>query len=408
MRDESGDAFRGAMQDRADGIRENAEDRDAFEKQVQDPLAALGIIAVTLPNPLTGQEFIAKRDPPMEWAIKPLLPRGEVIEVNGGHGRLKSTLAMSWCFAVATGFDWGGYSVTKGKACFISMEDRERVLRSRTFAWIGGLDPKDRDKAARDLTLNFSVLAREQARGYAVTSIERGKVVRNEMAIRKIKEIARNHMLVVLETTARLHGGEEDNTGLIAFGLAMEEIATETGATIVIIRHQSKAAAQSQATDSYAGRGGGALADMSRGVFVITRPDVADPKERDLRPVVLTHAKATIGAPVPPMYWKPEVITLSNGDTPVYLRPMTKSEVATGLEAKITDVIADTFPEGIKRDELIRALPGMERGKARGVLDDMIKRGLVVEVKVETGKKGKPARVYRLPDWSISVVEGGK
>jgi hypothetical protein len=208
-----------------------------------------------------------------------------------------------------------------------------------------------------------------------------------------------------LETTARLHGGEEDNTGLIQFGLAVEEIATTTGATIVIIRHQSKSDARAQTSDSYSGRGGGALADAARGVFVVTRPDVADPKEKDLRPIMLHHAKTTIGSPVAPMYWKPEVFTLPNGDVPVFLRLMTKNEVGNAIEGKILDAVGESFPEGIKRDELIRALPSNERGRARSVIEDMMKRGKVIEVQVAPASgKGKPARMYRLPEWSIDPI----
>lgn len=405
-RPDVGDVFRGIEAARIEKARENAESRSGAEKDLA-ALAAIGVAASqaeSLPNPTPGSNFIRKMDPPMEFAIKPILPRGEVIEVNGGHGRLKSTLVLGWALSVASGRDWGPYGVTEGKACFVSMEDRERVIRARVQAWIVGLPSQaERQEALAKLDHNFSCLSREQAREYAITRMDRGKVVQADEVILKLKQIAKDHVLVVLETTARLHGGEEDNTGLIAFGLAVEEIATETGATIVIIRHQSKSDARSQAADSYAGRGGGALADAARGVFVITRPDVNDPRERDLRPIVLHHAKTTIGAPVAPMYWKPEAVRLPNGDVPVFLRTMTKSEVASDLELKLIERVRESFPEGILRDDLIKSMGVSDRGKARGVLDDMVKRGSVIEGTMATGKKGKPARIYRMIEWETNV-----
>lgn len=410
-RDESGDAFRGVEADRAERARENAEakgERAAKEAAEAAALAALGVTAASgLPDPTPGARFVRTIDPPMEFAITPILPRGEVIEVNGGHGRLKSTLALAWALSVATGRSWGPYAVTKGKVCFISMEDRARILRSRIYAWLGSItDREERQRAIADLDVNFSCLTRETAASYNLTSIERGKVVRNEPVIAKLKEIAAGHSLVILETTARLHGGEEDNTGLMVFGLAVEEIVTQTGTAIVVIRHQSKSDARAQTSDSYSGRGGGALADMARGVFVVTRPDVADPKERDLRPIVLFHAKTTIGAPQPPMYWKPEVVTLSNGDTPVFLRQMTKVEIEGDTGKRIVEKITETFPEGITRDALVKAFPAADRGRVRKVIDELVKIGDIVEVPIKT--TGRPARGYQLPDWTLRVVEGGE
>lgn len=396
-RTEYGDAFRAIEAERAEKTRENA---DAKAEADASLLSQLGVTTITLPNPTPGSTFVRTVDPPMEFAIKPILPRGEVIEVNGGHGRLKSTLVLGWALSVATGREWGTYATTKGKACFVSMEDRARILRSRVLAWLGGIESMDeRRKALADLDVNFSCLTREQASGYTITSIERGgKIARNEMVISKLKEIAKDHVLVVLETTVRLHGGEEDNTGLIAFGLAVEEIATQTGATIVIIRHQSKSDARAQTNDSYSGRGGGSLADAARGVFVITRPDVSDPREKELRPIVLHHAKSTIGAPIPPMYWKPEVINLANGDVPVHLRMMTKVEIDGDMERKVLEKISESMPDGISRNDLVKAMPAADRGKTRKALDSLVSRAAIIEITISTGTKGRPAKGYRLAE----------
>jgi hypothetical protein len=98
----------------------------AIERLAQalaDLAAAEDRPAELLPALRPAAQLLDTTFPPVEHAIDPHFPRGEVAEVVGAHGLYKSTAVLGACLSVASGRSWGGAIVTQGGAVFITMED---------------------------------------------------------------------------------------------------------------------------------------------------------------------------------------------------------------------------------------------------------------------------------------------
>jgi hypothetical protein len=83
------------------------------------------------PAPFTLQELLARRLPPIQWAIPNILPEG--LTLLAGKPKLgKSWLALSVALAVAAGgVALGTYPVMQGEVLYLALEDNERRLQSR-------------------------------------------------------------------------------------------------------------------------------------------------------------------------------------------------------------------------------------------------------------------------------------
>ncbi len=84
-----------------------------------------------IPAPFTLPELLARRLPPIEWAIPDILPEG--LTILAGKPKLgKSWLALGMALTVASGgVALGTYPVTQGEVLYLSLEDNERRLQSR-------------------------------------------------------------------------------------------------------------------------------------------------------------------------------------------------------------------------------------------------------------------------------------
>ncbi len=348
------------------------------------------------PALLPASRLFDTKYPLVSYAVEPYLPMAEVTELVGAHGIFKSTAALAACCAVATGRRWGGAPTTKGRACFITMEDGERTVAHRVRAWLEGVPVgKERSDAEADLRSNLSFLSREHARELALTATDRTSTFQRDSVVRHLSELVRGAVLVVLETASRLHDGPEMNEGLAVFAQAVERIAVATGAAVCIVRHVSKQGARDGTTDSYSGRGGGSFSDAARSVLVMTwdrKPEEGteeDPEQ--LAAVRLTHAKATLSAKGPRIVWKP--VKAEHG---VYLHPLSQREEAREDERRLLTHLEAVGAEGVTTSELHKKPPaGLSRGAARRALDHLAAEGRVVS-HAEDRARNKGVLVYRL------------
>ncbi len=333
--------------------------------------------------------------PPIGFTIPPYFPKAEITELVGAHGIFKSTAALDACLSVATGRTWGGAVTSLGRSVFVTMEDGERTLAWRLRSWLEGVPPgEERSDAEGFLRDNFGYLAREHAQDLALTHTEHTTTTAVPSVVERITTLVDGASLVVLETASRLHDGPEMNEALAIFGRAVERIATESGAAVVIVRHVSKAVAREQVVDSYAGRGGGALSDAARSVLVMTRdrkPEDDDGEADPLAPVRLTHAKSTHAPAGPRIVWKPT--TCEHG---VYLRVLSEVEETRDDSRRLLAHLRAMGKEGITRTDLHKKPPaGLGRNAAKRALESLLRSGDVEPVEVERGKNRQPATVYR-------------
>jgi hypothetical protein len=185
------------------------------------------------------------------------------------------------------------------------------------------------------------------------------------------------------------------NEALAVFARAIERIAMDTGAAVVIVRHVSKQAAREQVVDSYAGRGGGALSDAARSVLVMTRdrkPEEDDDGEPDpLASVRLTHAKSTHAPQGPRLVWKP--VATEHG---VYLAPLSQVEEDRAGARRLLAFLRERGAEGVAASELHKdPPPGLTRRGAKAAIEHLLRSGEAIPSEEVRGRNRQPTTIYR-------------
>lgn len=262
--------------------------------------------AVRFDAKATTLDELDAEDPPQQYVIEPIYPLGVPGEFAGAHGIGKSINGAEQCCCVATGRDWQGLSVTQGKAVFASWEDPRPQIMRRVKTWLRNIaDPLEHAKAKRAIAENLVVLGCDEidlmltAKAFGVCS------VRDEV-IELIAESCQGAMLVMLETAALMHGGDELNEDLAQLAKAVKLITKATGAAVITVRHVSKDAARNKVVDAYVGRGGGSFTGAMRTMVVLVDVPVEDVRKKCIgfgnaavvtgRPVLAYHhVKANYG-----------------------------------------------------------------------------------------------------------------
>lgn len=345
-----------------------------------------------LPDALdTGTTLLDTDYPPVEFAIEPYLPKGELIELHGAHGIGKSTVALYAALSVATGENWNDCPVKQGKAVFISLEDRSATLALRVKAWLAPppeyVDAPDHAAAARNekaIKENFRFLGREKAAPLVLTEAPFNRPYVRTAVVGRLVKLCAGAQLVVLETASRLNPVGEGNVELAVFASALEEIATRTGAAVVLVRHVSKEVARSGSTDSLGGRGGAALADAARSVLSVERQKPEDP-------IRLVHSKSTHTARGEDLLWRFEP-TKGHGVRLYALDARAKQIVK---DQAILTKLKDAGEDGITASKLQADVKRkMDGATLRAALERLVKEGHAVEESVK-GRSGPPRKVYR-------------
>ena len=364
----------------ADGTKEGLD--DYLVREGPDEFRKLCVRGDRLPESLdSGAAIFDTEYPPVEFAIAPYLPKGELIEIHGPHGQFKSTIMLYACLSVATGEPWGGVPVKQGKAVFISLEDSSATLARRVKCWVeGGAECE----AIRE---NFHFLGREKAKSLALTVTDFGRAHPRVAVVDHFAKLCAGAELIVLETVSRLHPGEETNEAFAVFANAAEDVAMRTGAAVVIVGHVPKEAARNGSPDSYGLRGGGALADAARSVLAVVRDGEGKPRmDGTFDAVRLVHVKSTHAPRGADLAWRPT----SEGGA-VFLQAMTAAESASDLASRLYEKILVEGAAGITTRELTRSLPAKGREEKRAemndALDALVADGRVVQV-FPPGKTG--------------------
>lgn len=256
-------------------------------------------------KPTTLAELDAT-DPPQEYAIEPIYPLGVPIEFSGAHGIGKSINGVEQCCCTATGRSWQGLETPQGKSVFASWEDPRRQIMRRVKAWLHSIkDPTERAAARAAIAENLIVLGCDEI-DLMLTTKAMGQCRVCDEVIELIVERCQGARLVMLETAALMHGGDELNEDLAQLAKAVKLITNGTGASVVTVRHVSKDAARNRVVDAYVGRGGGSFTGAMRSMVVLVDVPADDVRKKGIglgnvavaggRPVLaFHHAKANYG-----------------------------------------------------------------------------------------------------------------
>lgn len=231
----------------------------------QTPLA----VAIRFDARPTTLEELDAEDPPMEYVIEPIYPLATPGEFAGAHGIGKSINGLAQCCCVATGRPWNGLSVMQGKVVFASWEDPRKQIRRRVKTWLRNIaNPLERAKAKRAIAENLIILGCDEIDLMLTTKAFGACSVRDDV-IDLIAERCQGAVLVMLETAALMHGGDELNEDLAQLAKAVKLITNRTGAAVIVIRHVSQDAARNRIVDSYVGRGGTSFTGAMRTMVVL-------------------------------------------------------------------------------------------------------------------------------------------
>ena len=81
---------------------------------------------------------------PIEWLIKGVVPKAELVLLYGASGAGKTFVALDHAFAIARGIDWRGRRVKQGTVVIIAAEGGKGISqRLRAYAQYHGIDLRD-------------------------------------------------------------------------------------------------------------------------------------------------------------------------------------------------------------------------------------------------------------------------
>lgn len=336
------------------------------------------------PQPVTLDD-LRNPQPPLRFAIKPLLPRGCLAEMSGAHGISKSTMALGMCLSVAASYDWAGLPTDHGPAVFLSREDPRPELLRRVQAWLAAFSPEDRIRCEHAFTQWLRLVGRDECQSLRLTTKEYGTCRIRYDLVDRLVEYCRGAVLIVLETASRLSGGDELNEDLSVLAEALELLAAESGAAVLLVRHVGKVAAREKSIDSYSGRGGGALSDAARSVLVLTEVDSEAALQHGITIregdsiVMLVHAKGSYSEKAPPLFFR-------RRPGPVLERVASKTRDQVHEESLLAWLLGHGRASTRKLEEAIKH-HGVPARAIRPTLDRLARKGSVLAEKV-SGRGG--------------------
>lgn len=195
---------------------------------------------------LTVDELI--KQPPVEWLIDGLVPKGGLTGLCGAPGVGKSMLAFDWAMSVATGTPWIERSVQQGFVIYIAAEGHSG-LGVRARAWMA-----------------HHAIPRVSNMGIVKGRLTIAKVSPNDDGMsptedygtffRRIDdEIERVPALVVIDTLARCQDGDEnEKSDMTAFLDGAEQITDRyPGCAVVILHHLNATGLRERGHTSFRG-----------------------------------------------------------------------------------------------------------------------------------------------------------
>lgn len=214
------------------GVRADAELEDLGPQPVEEQVNANSTVtpAAKQNSParfrvLAASEFGS--GPPMDWIVRGLLPRAELVVIYGESGSGKSFLALDVCGAISRGIEWRARRTVKGRVVYVCAEGS------------GG----------------FKARLKAYARGHSVGMDELPAVISDAPNLLEPKDAAAVIAsilgwvatagpvgVVVIDTLSAVTPGGNENSGE-DMGLVLSHcklLHAKTGALVVLIHHSGK------------------------------------------------------------------------------------------------------------------------------------------------------------------------
>jgi hypothetical protein len=204
--------------------------------------------------------------PRRAWVAPGYALRGAVTVLSGAGGVSKSTLAASWCAALALGKPIGGFVPSeRGKALLLNTEDDADEQRLRLSAILREAGAVPADIAGRLIRVGpggvGTLIELHDGNAYPTPAFER------------IEELIAEHKpdLIVLDPLVELHNAEEnDNTALRSVVAMFRSLAKRHKVAVLLIHHSKKGTAQ-VAGDADTLRGASSIVGAARIVLTVVQ-----------------------------------------------------------------------------------------------------------------------------------------
>jgi AAA domain-containing protein len=169
---------------------------------------------------LISSTELTRKPRPNDWLIKGIFESNNYGMIFGQPASGKSLIALQIGFCIATGQDWNGKAVTKGKVAYIAGEGFTGLSRRmRALELHYGLQAKDLYFSEMPAALTVKSSAKDVAKA--------------------IDEICPKPVLIIIDTLHRNFGGGDENSAqdFGSFTNNIDNILRRNGETVLIVHH---------------------------------------------------------------------------------------------------------------------------------------------------------------------------
>ena len=216
-----------------------------------------------LPKPIALHDLATVAMRPVQFAVDGLLMRGRAHLLTGLGGASKTTLLCQLGVGIATGQPVLGWEVhDAGDAVLVLAEDTDEDSQRLIYEIL-----KTHDLSESEQTAACSRLHIFAAAGVDCTIIGPGKpdaISRLEQLIAFCRSLPDVRLIGLDPAIAFSRGRELDELDQRSLANAVEKLALETGASVVLVSHAAKSVQYQTEIGSHNSRGSGALTDALR------------------------------------------------------------------------------------------------------------------------------------------------
>jgi RecA-family ATPase len=318
----------------------------------------------------------------------------------------KTTVLLYHCIQIAIGGIIFGHEVLQsGPVVYVTAEDDAESIQYRL-----GQMCKELELTNDDIDLVCGNVQIIDATGHSakLTTVEKEVIVPSSRAntlIGTLKVI--DPVMVFIDPLVSFGVGEsrvnDAEQGMIEVG---RRIVKQVGCGVIFVHHTGKANARESTLDQYSGRGGSALADGSRMVFVLQ--PLSPDKWTEATGDVLMEGETALVFASPKLTWcppQPHIYIKRNGFTFIHFDHSGGEEGAQAVIERNAAKILQFLREGWPKDErhTAKTLEATKVVKPRDALrqavEHLVVQGKVVEEPLNIGH-GRPKKLLRPVDRS--------
>ena len=361
-------------------------------------------------------QYLHNAPPPQRWVFEGVLPLGIVAAVVAQGGVGKSQWLMQAGFSVATGIALAGHWTVgePGTVLMLCAEDSTAEIHRRVHriqTQIGSSLSPELKKQLEERFLIRSMTGEDSLLTLVTKSMEVVRSALTEQLLLTAQQ-AKDLKLIILDTASRFRGGDENsNLHATRFVQALEYLALNTGATVLIAHHTAKGSNLREANQE-ASRGASALTDAIRWQMALTSLTSTSkgyaglpPKTRHLY-MEAKVVKTNYTAP------QPEVLLLRGEDGYLQVTTLPDSTTPAFIQDKLDQISLLRLVEGSAIALTARQIESLHGGVKRELgISERAVRGLVTTARVEgylEGDSGKPVTITDKGKKWLASQSGGQ